>query len=108
MTRCVEVNGLHRGGAASVVLKRPSWAMSAVAYGAARWKARTRELRDRLEAERADAGPGVFDAAEIGGEGLPDPVRRYFRAVLTPGQPMVAAADIAHEGRFSTNDAGPP
>ena len=103
-----KATGARKSAGVALLVLAGSAAAAALAYGAARWKARTRELRDRLEAERADAGPGVFDSAEIGGEGLPDPVRRYSRAVLTPGQPMVAAADIAHEGRFSTNDAGPP
>jgi hypothetical protein len=58
-------------------------------YGAWRWDAGTRALRERLEASRQPVRPGRFNAREL--DGLPAPVQRYFRAVLRDGQPMVAA-----------------
>ncbi|MEO8408124.1 MAG: hypothetical protein ABI476_06805, partial [Oxalobacteraceae bacterium] len=53
---------------------------AAIAYGALRWQAGTRELRARLEAARLPVKPRTFDPHEI--EDLPAPVQRYFRAVL--------------------------
>jgi hypothetical protein len=40
-----------------------------------------------------------FDAREL--EGLPAPVQRYFRTVLTDGQPIIAAATIAMTGTMN-------
>ena len=39
-------------------------------------------------------------------EGLPEPVQRYFRTVLTDGQPVVASARIAHRGQFNMSETG--
>jgi hypothetical protein len=39
-------------------------------------------------------------------EGLPKPVQRYFRTVLTDGQPVVASVRIAHRGQFNMSETG--
>jgi hypothetical protein len=84
------------------------WALAALvvasaalaAFGAWRWAAATRALNEWLEAARAPVAPARYDAArEL--DGLPAPVQRFFRAVLTDGQPMVAALDMAHRGSFN-------
>lgn len=62
------------------------------------------ELRARLEAAREVVSPARFEAREL--EGLPPPVQRYFRTALAPGQPLIAAADLAQEGRFNLSEAG--
>ena len=74
----------------------------AIAYGASRWKAGTNELRARLEAVRLPVRPITYDAHEI--ESLPLPVRRYFRAVLKDGQPIVSVARLTHEGQFNMGE----
>jgi hypothetical protein len=80
------------------------------ALGSWRWAASTRALTERLEAGRlpssAAALSGRYDPREI--EGLPAPVQRFFRAALTPGQAMVAAATVAHTGTFNLAAAGEP
>jgi hypothetical protein len=76
----------------------------AVLYGAWRWDAGTRELRARLDAARQPVRPARYDAREL--DGLPPPVQRYFRAVLKDGQPMVAAASMAHGGTFNMSETG--
>jgi len=43
--------------------------------------------------------PARFDALEL--EALPAPVQRYFRAVLTDGQPIIAAASIQMAGTMN-------
>jgi hypothetical protein len=73
-----------------------------IAYGTARWKTGTNELRAGLVAERLPIHPLAYDAREI--EYLPSPVRRYFRAVLKDGQPMVSAVRLTHEGQFNMGE----
>ena len=46
--------------------------------------------------------PLTFDAREIAD--LPQPVQRYFRAVLKEGQPLIAAARVSHEGTFNMSE----
>lgn len=73
--------------------------------GCRRWAQRTRRLLAGLEAARLPVTPTHYDAArEL--EGLPAPVQRHFRAVLSDGQPMVAAASIEHRGTFNLGETG--
>lgn len=44
-----------------------------------------------------------FDPAELAD--LPPPVQRYFRTVLTVGQPLVSAVHIEHRGQFDMGEA---
>jgi hypothetical protein len=76
--------------------------------GSTRWAALIRadlsELESgRLEVQSPDQGrprsPARYDAQELGG--LPAPVQRYFRAVLTDGQPVIAAATIDMVGTIN-------
>ncbi|HSK99142.1 MAG TPA: DUF6544 family protein [Rubrobacteraceae bacterium] len=71
-------------------------------FGAYRWNAETRTLRSRLDAARAPVRPQTVDLREL--EGVPAPVRRYFRAVLEEGQPMVAGVRVRHTGRFNMGE----
>jgi hypothetical protein len=71
-------------------------------YGAHRWNSETQELRARLDSARAPVRPQTVDFREL--DGLPDPVERYFRAVLEEGQPMVAGVRVRHEGTFNMDE----
>jgi hypothetical protein len=72
-------------------------------YGATRWAVGTRALFERLESARVPPAPVRYDAArEL--EGLPAPVQRYFRSVLTDGQPIVAALAVEHRGSFNMGE----
>jgi hypothetical protein len=74
------------------------------AFGASRWADRTRALNERLEASRQPITPARYEAGrEL--EGLPAPVQRYFRSVLTDGQPMVAAVTVEHHGSFNMGES---
>lgn len=74
------------------------------AYGTWRWAAGTRALFERLEATRAPIAPARYDEArEL--DGLPAPVQRYFRTVLTDGQPLVTAAAVEHRGTFNVGES---
>jgi hypothetical protein len=72
--------------------------------GAARWTELVRTHTAQLESGKVDArgrlpSPARFDAREL--KGLPAPVQRYFRAVLTDGQPIIATADIEMTGTIN-------
>jgi hypothetical protein len=74
------------------------------AVGAARWAALVRAHTSQLESGRIGAkgrlpSPARFDAHEL--EGLPAPVQRYFRAVLTDGQAIIAAATLEMTGTMN-------
>ena len=75
-----------------------------IASGAARWADSTRKLVLRLEATRLSATKLRYDPHEI--DGLPEPVQRYFRAVLKDGQPIVTAASVEHIGIFNLKQPG--
>jgi hypothetical protein len=82
---------------ALVVLLLGAWL-----YGAYRWNTETRELRVRLDAARAPVQPRSVDFREL--DGLPAPVRRYFRTVLEEGQPMVSGVRVRHMGTFNMGE----
>lgn len=75
----------------------------AVAYGAFRWESDTREMRAGLEAARVKIHPKVVDFREL--EGLPAPVKQYFRTVLRDAQPIIAAISMEHVGTFNLSEA---
>jgi len=66
-----------------------------------RWRRGTAEIRARLQAAQTAIAPTTFDEAAI--TTLPQPVQRYFQAVLTAGQPVIAAAHLVHEGTFNNS-----
>lgn len=75
-----------------------------VFYGASRWQAGTDEFRARMRAARTPISPVTYGPQELGG--LPQPVQRYFRAVLQGGAPIVAGARISQTGEFRLGEAG--
>lgn len=74
-------------------------AMGLTALGSTRWAAASRSLTARLEAGRAAPSYARYDAREL--ENLPLPVQRFFRTVLTDGQPIVTAATVWMTGTFN-------
>lgn len=77
---------------------------AAIRYGTIRWQAETKALHTELEAARRPVSPSSYDPAELAG--LPEPVQRYFRAVLKEGQPLVAAVKLTHTGTFNMSESG--
>jgi hypothetical protein len=77
------------------------------ALGSKRWAGRMADLARALEAARHDGtvkpphptDTTHYDPCEL--EGLPAPVQRYFRAVLTEGQPIVSAVTIEMAGTIN-------
>lgn len=72
---------------------------SAVALSAWQSRRKTSELRARLEAARTRMPVATYAGHEL--DGLPAPVQRYLRIVLTPGQPMISAASLRQTGRIA-------
>ncbi len=72
---------------------------AASAFGAWRWSAATSDLLAQLNAGRVAPPTSRYHAAELAG--LPAPVQRYFRAVLTDGQPIITAVRLTQTGRFN-------
>lgn len=77
-------------------------ALALKAWGGQRHAQETRSLRQVMEAGRVTPVPQQVDLREL--DGLPAPVQRYFRKVLKDGQPVVAAASVAHRGTFNMGD----
>jgi hypothetical protein len=86
----------------AVAVLLAAWA-AVVLIGHWSWSRATDQLEGGLEAARRAPATTRFDPAEL--EGLPAPVQRYFRTVLTAGQPVVVAATIEHTGQFNMGDA---
>lgn len=79
-------------------------AASLVAFGNARWADLTRAQLAKLEAARLPAAAGRYDAREL--DGLPAPVQRYFRAVLTDGQRFIDTATFGLAGTINMSTTG--
>lgn len=75
----------------------------AVLVGSSRWRAKTDVLYAAMVGARTPHPVATYDPREL--EGLPPPVQRYFRAVLTAGQPVVASVFIEHTGTFNTSES---
>ncbi|GFE61788.1 DUF6544 family protein [Geobacter sp. AOG2] len=73
-------------------------------YGSRRWQSATKEMHDTLQASRLPIGPTAYGPDEL--DGLPAPVQRYFRAVLTEGQPIISAVTVEHTGTFNMSETG--
>jgi hypothetical protein len=67
--------------------------------GSMRWAKVTRPLMARLTAGQLPPRSAHYNVAEL--VGLPEPVQRYFRAVLTNGQPIITQASIEMTGSFN-------
>jgi len=75
-----------------------------LALGAARWQSASQAMYARLEAAHTSNKPATYDTSEL--DALPAPVQRYFRAVLSDGQPMVSRVSVAHTGTFNMSETG--
>ena len=73
-------------------------------YASFLWEAETERMRRVLKGGRTPVTPKTYDPEEL--KGLPDMVQRYFKTVLTAGQPMIAAATVEHTGTFNIAESG--
>jgi hypothetical protein len=72
-------------------------------YGSLRWRNVTDSRVAQLEASSVAPRILIYSEAEL--EGLPDPVKRYFRAVLPDGQPIVTRVRLTQDGEFLMREA---
>ena len=72
---------------------------AAFAFGAWRWSGTSRDLVARLNAGRMTPSISRYSPDELAS--VPAPVQRYFRAVLTDGQPIVTAVTLTQSGMFN-------
>ncbi len=72
---------------------------AAFALGTWRWSGTTRDLVKQLNAGRTPPRTSRYKETELAG--LPVPVQRYFRAVLTDGQPIITAVTLTQSGTFN-------
>jgi hypothetical protein len=72
--------------------------VAVVAYGKVRWNVESKKVRNRLEIAKVFTHPNTYNEIQL--EGLPEPVQRYFRTVLSNGQRIVSAVSINQRGTF--------
>jgi hypothetical protein len=75
---------------------------AAIIYGAHRWNRLTEDLHAGLDAGTVPVSAKPYEPADI--VGLPQPVQRYFRAVLKGGQPLITGVRIEHTGTFNMSE----
>lgn len=71
-------------------------------YGQWRWAAGTQALRSGLDTTRTPPTSRTVDFNELAA--LPAPVQRYFRSVLTEGQPVITGVRLRHRGTFNMSE----
>jgi hypothetical protein len=76
--------------------------IAARVYGQVRWAAGTQTLRAGLDAARTPVGSRTVDFDELAG--LPAPVQRFFRSVLSEGQPVITSVHLRHRGTFNMSE----
>jgi len=76
--------------------------IAARAYGQVRWAAGTQTLRAGLNAARTPLGSRRVDFDEL--VGLPAPVQRFFRSVLSESQPLITRVHVRHRGTFNMSE----
>lgn len=86
-----------------VVLVALAGVVALLFYRRTRWHHRTRELRQRILSGEEESGE-KFDPGLL--VELPAPVQRYFRTVLTDGQPSVASVQMQQRGTFNMSETG--
>lgn len=75
-----------------------------VLIGNRRWQSETQRLHDLQGDVSGRAEESVYQPETL--SGLPGPVKRYLETVLSPGQPIVASAQIKHTGTFNMDESG--
>jgi len=71
-------------------------------YGRDRWQSRTDKLRVKLANGQQSIEPKTYGSKEI--VDLPEPVQRFFKAVLQDGQAIIAKVELSQHGQFHMNE----
>lgn len=75
------------------------------AFGAWQWSGFIRDLVAKLDRARVAPSVSRYHEAELAG--LPAPVQRYFRTVLTDGQSIVTSVTLTQSGTFNLGTTAP-
>lgn len=67
------------------------------------WQSQHQRLLQQLLPSSTALDHARFDPKHL--EALPEPVKQYFNAVLSPQQPIVASVKLSHEGVFNMGEA---
>ena len=73
-----------------------------IIYGRDRWQSETDKLRVKMTNGQQPIQPKNYDPKEI--VDLPEPVQRYFRAVLQDGQTLISKVELSQTGQFHMNE----
>lgn len=73
-----------------------------IMYTRDRWQSETDKLRVKLINGQSPTQPKTYDVKEIAG--LPEPVQRYFKAVLQDGQGIITKMEFSQHGQFHMNE----
>ena len=73
-----------------------------VIYARDRWQSETDKLRVKLTNGQQPIQPKTYDSKEI--VDLPEPVQRYFKAVLQDGQAIATEVELSQHGQFHMNE----
>lgn len=73
-----------------------------IMYARDRWQSETDKLRIKLTNEQKLIQPKTYDPQEI--LDLPEPVQRYFKAVLQDGQAIATKIELSQHGQFHMNE----
>jgi hypothetical protein len=71
-------------------------------YGSDRWRSETDKLRIKLINGQQPIQPKNYDPKEI--TDLPEPVQRFFKAVLQDGQAIIEKVELSQQGQFHMNE----
>jgi hypothetical protein len=74
----------------------------ATIYGKYRWQSDTDKLRGKLTNGQRTIKPQIYNQKEI--EGLPEPVKRFFRTVIKDGQAIASAVKLSQQGLFNLSE----
>jgi hypothetical protein len=75
----------------------------AVIFGEVSWEGKTTALHAQMQASRIPIATTSYDATAI--DSLPEPVKRYFQAVLRDGQKIISSARFSHTGEFRIKES---
>jgi hypothetical protein len=78
-----------------------SFSIAAI-YANDRWRSETDKLRVKLTNGQQSIQPKTYDPKEM--VDLPEPVQRYFRAVLLDGQALISKVEFSQTGQFHMNE----
>lgn len=79
-----------------------NFGLAVIIYASNHWRSKTDKLRVKLTNEQQSIQPKTYDSREI--VDLPEPVQRFFKAVLQDGQAIITKVELSQIGLFHMNE----